>query len=75
MLQVFSNSGPVTIGAMFGASACFATPIGNQTNTYVFGAGGYRFSDSPRVGILLNLLLWLIASLAIPWLFPFQLLP
>jgi di/tricarboxylate transporter len=62
---------PFVVAVMFASSASFVTPIGYQTNTYVYGAGGYKFSDFSRVGLPLAIMLWMVASFAIPWLWPF----
>jgi di/tricarboxylate transporter len=62
---------PFIIGVCFGASACFATPIGYQTNLLVYGPGGYRFSDYLKLGMPLNLLVLIMGSLFIPLFWPF----
>jgi di/tricarboxylate transporter len=62
---------PFIVAVAIGASACFATPIGYQTNTLVYGAGGYRFSDYSRVGLPLNLLFCALAVYFIPKFWPF----
>ena len=57
---------PFVVGICFGASACFATPIGYQTNLLVYGPGGYRFTDFMKLGMVLNVVVWVGASLLIP---------
>lgn len=57
---------PFIIAVCLGASACFATPIGYQTNLLVYGPGGYRFEDYFRLGIPLNLLVIILGTFLIP---------
>jgi di/tricarboxylate transporter len=62
---------PFVVAVMIAASNSFMTPIGYQTNTFVYGPGGYRFGDFFRVGAPLNLILILTATFVIPHFFPF----
>lgn len=62
---------PFVVAVMFAASASFSTPIGYQTNTLVYGPGGYRFTDFLRIGVPMNLLMMLVMSTLIPLFFPF----
>ena len=61
---------PFVVAVMVAASASFATPIGYQTNTLVYGPGGYRFTDFMKIGIPLNLSMGILVSAIIPWVFP-----
>lgn len=62
---------PFLVAVMFGASASFATPIGYQTNTLVYNAGGYRFSDFLRVGLPMNIAVGAVTVSVIPLIWPF----
>ncbi|WP_299923945.1 SLC13 family permease [uncultured Pelagimonas sp.] len=61
---------PLVVAVMVAASCSFATPIGYQTNTLVYGPGGYKFTDFVKVGLPLNICIGLIASLFIPMFWP-----
>ncbi len=62
---------PFIIAIALAASYAFASPIGYQTHMMVYGPGGYRFVDFMKVGIPLNILLWIVAVLTIPLIWPF----
>ncbi len=63
---------PFIIAVMMAASAGFATPIGYQTNLMVYGPGGYKFSDYVRLGIPLDILIWVVTVALTPIFFPFR---
>lgn len=65
------DSRPFIIAVCFASSAAFATPIGYQTNTYVYGVGGYRFKDFVKIGVPLNLICFAVAMYVIPRVWPF----
>jgi di/tricarboxylate transporter len=46
----------LAIAMAVAASASFLTPVGYQTNTMVWGPGGYRFGDYARLGWILSLI-------------------
>lgn len=51
---------PFLMAVAVGAACDFLTPIGHQCNTLVMGPGGYKFSDYPRLGLPLSLLVLVI---------------
>jgi di/tricarboxylate transporter len=57
---------PFVVASCIAASASFATPIGYQTNTYVYGVGGYRFFDFTKVGLPLNILCFIVTVIVVP---------
>lgn len=63
---------PFIIAICVGSSASFATPIGYQTNTYVYGVGGYKFADFLKVGLPLNFVYFIASMILIPMIWPFS---
>jgi di/tricarboxylate transporter len=55
----------LVVAVMFGASASFASPVGYQTNTLVYAAGGYRFYDFLKIGVPMNIIIGLVSCVAI----------
>lgn len=65
------SSDPFLIAIALGASCAFLTPIGHQSNTLVMGPGGYRFSDYWRVGLPLQIAIFIVALPMILRVWPF----
>lgn len=63
-----------TVGVLVTVAAAysFLTPISYQTNTMVYGPGGYRFTDYTKIGLPLSILLFLIAIFIIPYFWPLR---
>jgi len=68
-MQLGIDPRALVVAVMFGASASFATPIGYQTNTLVYGAGNYRFSDFVKIGVPMNIVVGAAACTAIYFFF------
>ena len=63
---------PFAVGVMFAASNAFLTPIGYQTNLFVYGPGGYTFGDFLRLGTPLSVITSITSVFAIPFFLPFS---
>jgi di/tricarboxylate transporter len=64
--QIGAPAEPFALAVLYGANMSYLTPVGYQTNLLVMSAGGYRFSDFLRVGIPLQLIMWLGLSFVLP---------
>ncbi|MFB6079490.1 MAG: SLC13 family permease [Haloferacaceae archaeon] len=67
--DVGANPFAFVIAVTFAASTAFLSPIGYQTNLFVYGPGGYRFTDYVRAGtpLLLVLSVVTVAGIAVTW--------
>jgi di/tricarboxylate transporter len=61
---------PYAFAVAYAASASFLTPFGYQTNLFVYGPGGYQFTDFARIGVPLSLMCWIVAMGLIPRIWP-----
>jgi di/tricarboxylate transporter len=60
---------PFVLAVLLGGNMSYMTPMGYQTNLLVMSAGGYHFRDFLRVGIPLQLVVWISLSLSLAWFF------
>lgn len=62
---------PFLMAVAIGSAVGMVTPIGHQSNTLVWGPGGYRFRDYFILGFLTELLVTVTAIPLIRWFWPF----
>lgn len=67
--QLHLPAEPFILAVLFGANLSYATPMAYKTNLLVMNAGGYHFSDFVRVGIPLIVLMWVVLSFLLSWLY------
>ncbi|MCH8104356.1 MAG: SLC13 family permease [Proteobacteria bacterium] len=67
--QLGQPAEPFVLAVIFGANMSFVTPMAYQTNLLVMNAGNYRYGDFVRVGLPLVLLMWIVLSFLLPWLY------
>ncbi|TSI08293.1 SLC13 family permease [Lysinibacillus sp. BW-2-10] len=67
------NANPSTymIAVAAAAGMAFATPIASPTNSLVLTAGGYKFMDFVRVGVPLQIVMFVVMMVVIPLIYPF----
>ena len=70
-LGIQVNPKTYVMAVVLAASTSFLMPIGHQVNVIIFGPGGYRFADYPKVGIWLNLIILIIVAIFLPLIWPF----
>lgn len=61
---------PLLMAVAIGASCAFMTPIAHQANTLVMEPGGYRFGDYWRLGLPLSIVVIVVATPVILWVWP-----
>jgi len=65
-LDLGADPRPFAMAVAVAASASFLSPIGYQTNTMVYGPGGYRFGDFARLGFPLTVMVVATLVLGVP---------
>ena len=66
MVILGADPRPFVVAVMAGASIGFAIPAGYQTHMLVYSAGGYKFRDFVKIGLILDFICWVIGSVTIP---------
>jgi di/tricarboxylate transporter len=64
------NPQTFVMAVVIAAATSFLMPIGHQANVLVFGPGGYRFSDYTKVGVWLNIIIFIVVAIFLPIVWP-----
>ena len=65
-----ANPQTFVMAVVIAAATSFLMPIGHQANILVFGPGGYKFFDYTRVGVWLNIIIFIIVAITLPIVWP-----
>lgn len=68
--QIEANPDAFLMAVVVGASCAFLSPIGHQNNLLVMGPGGYRFTDYWRLGLPLQVVVFITAMVVLPIFWP-----
>jgi len=64
------NPDTLLMAVAIGASCSFLTPIGHQNNTLILGPGGFRFGDYWRLGLPMEIIVVLVGTPLLIWIWP-----
>jgi di/tricarboxylate transporter len=65
-----ANPQTFVMAVVIAAATSFLMPIGHQANVLVFGPGGYKFGDYTKVGVWLNMIIFVIVLIFLPIIWP-----
>ncbi len=65
-----ANPQTFVMAVVIAAATSFLMPIGHQANVLVFGPGGYKFSDYTKVGVWLNIIIFITVLFVLPLIWP-----
>ena len=69
--SVGANPQTFVMAVVIAAATSFLMPIGHQANVLVFGPGGYKFGDYTKVGVRLNIIIFIVVAIFLPLVWPF----
>lgn len=70
--QIGASPDAFLMAVVVGASCAFLSPIGHQNNLLVMGPGGYRFGDYWRLGLPLQLVVFVTTMTILPLIWPLK---